>query len=188
MARRFLKRHLPDFHKLRARRELRLLGRLLEDPFLLHLNRRSVAGGVACGVFVAFMPVPGHMLIAAALAIALRFNLILSVILVWITNPITMPPIYYFTYVVGTWILGTPLTANTGFEPTLHWFWHEFERIWKPLMVGSLTVGALLSLASYGAVHLLWRLHILRQLKRRRERRAARNHPVIGDHQGQSGR
>ena len=184
MPRRFLKKHLPDFHKLRARRELRWLGRLIEDPYLLHLNRRSVAGGVACGLFVAFVPMLGHMLLAAVLAVLFRTNLLISVALVWITNPITMPPIFYFTYLVGTWIVGSPEIAHIGFEPNLPWFWGQFARIWKPLLVGSLSVGSVLALVGYGTVHLLWRLYILRQLKRRRKRRAARSPPVIEEHQG----
>lgn len=185
MPRRFLKKYLPEFHKIRARRELRWLGRLLEDPYLLHLNRRSVAGSVACGLFVAFIPIPGQMLLAAVLAILFRTNLVIAVALVWITNPITMPPVFYFTYLVGTWLIGSPATAHIGFEPSLHWFWEQLGRIWKPLIVGSLSVGSLLALAGYGTVQLLWRLHILRQLKRRRKRRAARIQPVIdGEHQG----
>lgn len=183
MPRRFLKKYLPDFQQIRTRRELRWLGRLLEDPYLLHLNRRSVAGGVACGLFVAFIPLPGQMLMAATLAVLFRTNLVLSVALVWVTNPITMPPIFYFTYRVGIWVLGSPVTARIGFEPSLSWFWEQFERIWEPLLVGSLSVGSLLALVGYGAVQLLWRLHIARQLKRRRKRRAARSHPVIEEHQ-----
>lgn len=184
MPRRFIKRYLPDFHAIRARREIRWLGRLLEDPYLLHLNRRSVAGGVACGLFVAFIPLPGQMPLAALIAVVLRANLLLAVALVWITNPITMPAIFYFTYVTGTWIIGAPVTAHIGFEPSLHWFWEQFERIWKPLIVGSLSVGFVLALAGYGAVHLLWRLHIVRQLRHRRNRRANRAHSAMGERQG----
>ncbi|MDN5848735.1 MAG: DUF2062 domain-containing protein [Nitrococcus sp.] len=132
MPRQFLKQHLPNVDKVLARRELRPLGRLLDDPYLLHLNRRSVAGGVACGLFVAFIPLPGQMLMAAMLAILLRANLVISVALVWITNPITMPPFFYLSYIVGTWVIGSPVTIHFGFEPTVHWFWAQFARIWNP--------------------------------------------------------
>ncbi|HKJ95464.1 MAG TPA: DUF2062 domain-containing protein [Gammaproteobacteria bacterium] len=175
MPRQFLKRHLPNAHAIRGRRELRLLGRLLEDPFLLHLNRRSVAGGVAVGLFVAFVPLPIQMPMAAAFAVLFRVNLILSVALVWVSNPVTIPPLFYFTYLVGTWVLGTPVLA-TGFRPSLAWFWHQLEAIWQPLFLGSFIVGVVTALAGYGAVHLIWRLHILWHLKRRRERRVRRQH------------
>lgn len=184
MPRRLLKKYLPDFQKLRARRELRWLGRLLDDPYLLRLNRRSIAGGVACGLFVGLLPIPGHMLLATVLAIRFRINLLLAVALVWISNPITMPAIFYFNYLVGTWIIGSPEAAHVGFEPSLHWFWEQLGRVWKPLLIGSLSVSSLVALASYGAVQLLWRLRIARQLRRRRKRRAARSHLAAGEHRG----
>lgn len=62
----------------------------------------------AVGVFTSFLPLPGQMVIAALLALWLRCNLPLSIILVWISNPITMPAIFYSTYKLGAWILGTP--------------------------------------------------------------------------------
>ncbi len=172
MPRQLLKRYLPEPHRVIRRRELRWLGKLLDDPFLLHLNRRSVAGGVAVGLFTAFIPLPVQMLIAAGLAIVLRVNLILSVVLVWVSNPLTMPAMFYFAYMVGTWMIGVPV-FHTGFEPSLSWFWHEIGVIWKPLFLGSLTTGSLVALAGYGAVQLAWRLYIVRHL-RHRQRRATR--------------
>jgi len=171
MPRRLLRRHLPDIGRIRGQAGFGILSRLLEDPFLLHLNRRSVAGGVAVGLFVAFLPMPGQMAVAALLAVLLRVNLIISVVLVWISNPITIPPMFYFSYVVGTWLLGSPV-VHTAFEPTLAWVIHEFTQIWRPLLLGSLAIGTLVSLAGYGAANLVWRAHVVRELRRRRVSRA----------------
>lgn len=174
MPRRLLQRYLPDFHELRQRRGVRVLGRLLDDPFLLHLNRRSVAGGVAIGLFVAFLPLPLQMLMAAGLAIVIRVNLIIAVVLVWVSNPLTMAPMFYFSYIVGTWLIGPPV-FHTGFEPTLAWFWSELRAIWRPLLLGSTVVGGVVAMAAYGVVNLLWRLYIIRALAHRaRRHRAAR--------------
>jgi uncharacterized protein (DUF2062 family) len=173
MPRKFLKRLLPGPERLRSNRQVRLFGRLLEDPFLLHLNRRSVAGGIAVGLFMAFMPVPIQMLLAALASILLRVNIILAVTLVWITNPVTIPPIFFFTYSVGTWILGAPVNP-AAFEPTLEWFWSRFADIWQPLVLGSVLVGGVVSLAAYGLIHLLWRMHVLRHWQRRRQARQQR--------------
>lgn len=170
MPRKFLKRYLPDPKALLARRELRHLGKLLEDPYLLHLNRWSVAGGAALGLFVAFIPLPGQMLIAAALAIYFRVNLVISVVMVWVTNPLTMPPIYYFCYRVGSWILGPPEGARP-FQPRIEWFWEELNVIWQPFLLGSLLMGLLSAGLAYGVVQMLWRLHIVRAVRRRRDRR-----------------
>lgn len=169
MPRKLIRRLLPDASTLRARRELRFLGRLLDDPYLLHLNRRSVAGACALGLFVAFIPAPGQMAIAALLAILLRVNLIISVAMVWTTNPITMPPIYYFCYRVGTMLLGTKERAP--FQLTLEWFWHELGSIWQPLLLGCLVVGTIVAALAFLTVHLLWRLFVIRAYQQRRQRR-----------------
>jgi hypothetical protein len=107
------------------------------------------------------------MLIAAAAAIWLRINLPVAVVMVWITNPVTVPPMFFFTYKVGTWMLGTPRHRFT-FELSLNWLMSETRAIWLPLLVGSLFVGALLGIAVYAAVRLIWRMYIIR--KRRRVR------------------
>ncbi|WP_159217560.1 DUF2062 domain-containing protein, partial [Klebsiella pneumoniae] len=81
---------------------------VLYNPNLWCLNRRSAAGAFAVGLFMAFVPLPSQMIMAAGLAIVLGVNLPLSIALVWITNPITMPVIFYFTYKLGAWLMGTP--------------------------------------------------------------------------------
>lgn len=169
MPRKFLQRLLPDPATLRTRRELKFLGKLLDDPFLLHLNRRSVAGACALGLFIAFIPVPGQMAIAALFAILLRVNLVISVAAVWITNPITMPPIFYFCYRVGSLLLGAK--ERIPFRLTLEWFWQELGIIWQPFLLGCFLVGLSVSALGYATVHMLWRLYIVRELRRRRRRR-----------------
>jgi uncharacterized protein len=47
-----------------------------------------------------YMPPIGQMFMAAAAAIVLRVNLPISVALVWITNPLTIPPMFYFAYLL----------------------------------------------------------------------------------------
>lgn len=171
MARQFLKRYLPDHQQIREHKHLRVFGERLHDPNLWHLNRRSVAGAMGIGVFVAFIPVPAQMILAAAAAIWLRVNLPLAVAMVWITNPITMPPIFYGTYKVGAWLLNMP-AKPVEFEPSLSWVLHETNALWWPLLLGSLAMGAVLGVAVYGAVRLAWRLYVIRK-RRTRLRRPA---------------
>lgn len=176
MPKRYLKRIMPDHGKLRSHRSLRVFGARLHDPNLWHLNRRSVAGGLGVGVFVAFIPLPAQMLIAASLSLWMRINLPLAVAAVWITNPITMPPIFYFTYRVGDWMLHNwPFNLLIDLSPADDWFLLNLGAYGGALLLGSLTVGTLLGLLTYGLVRLIWRLHVLNLLRRRRNRpRAAR--------------
>lgn len=63
---------------------------------------RAIALGLAVGVLVAFSPTIGlQMIIAGFLAAALRANPAPAVAAVWITNPVTIPPIFAATYSLG---------------------------------------------------------------------------------------
>src|SRR3546814_2139222 len=98
MPRRLFKRYMPDPASIREHKSLRFLGSLLHDPNLWHLNRHSVARAMAVGLFAAFLPIPLQMLLAAALAITVRGNLPIAVSLVWLTNPLTIPAVFFCSY------------------------------------------------------------------------------------------
>lgn len=177
MPRRIIKRYLPDHGKFREHPHLRRFGARLQDGNLWHLNRRSVSGGVALGLFCALLPLPLQMLIAGGLAIWLRVNLPISVALVWITNPLTMGPIWYVSYLIGAWLMGLP-ARDIHVELSLHSLLTTMHGVWKPLALGSVVLGTLLALLGFLLVRLSWRLYVLQQrraaLKRCAERRLAR--------------
>lgn len=160
MPRRLIKAYMPDPKQLRKQRALRFFGERLHDPALWHLSRRSVALGLALGVFSAFMPIPFQMVLAALLALWFCGNLPLAVITVWITNPITIPPIFYFAYRFGAWMLDSqPL--NLQFELSWEWLSYNLGIIWQPLLLGSLTLGTVLGLLTYVLVSQIWRGSVL---------------------------
>jgi len=167
MMKRFLQRHLPDPHQLRTHKRLRFLGELLHDPRLWHFSRRSTVRGLAAGAFYAFVPFPWQMLLAAATAAWLRFNLPVAVAMVWITNPLTIPPIFYFNYRFGAWLLGRP-TLDWAFEPSLDWLLRQAGDVGWPLLVGSMATAVLAGIATFVIAHLLWRWHIIARFRRRR--------------------
>ena len=176
MAKKFIRRIMPDHRQIREHRQLRFFGTLLHDPNLWHLNRRSASGAFAIGIFLAFIPMPFQMIPAAAAAILLRVNLPLSVALVWISNPLTMPALYYFTYRVGTWLLGVPPQTEEGlsFDFSWEWFSTSIGAIWQPLYLGSLLTAILLSSMAYFAVRGLWQLHLVQHYKTRKRLRRLR--------------
>ena len=171
MAKHLIKRITPDHDTIRNHKHLQIFGQLLHDANLWHLNRRSAAGAFAVGLFMAFVPVPFQMLLAAGGAIIFRVNLPLSVALVWITNPVTMTPIFYFAYLVGTVFVGQPPQT---FEIELSWAWlmQYLGDNWAPFLLGCLICGSVGALAGYFIIRALWRWHIVQHLKRRRKRRA----------------
>ena len=174
MARKFIRRYLPHPHAIRDHKSLRMLSTRLHDPNLWHLNRHSVSTAMFVGVFVAFIPLPLQMLIAAAAAIMLRCNVALAVVLVWITNPLTMPPIYYATYRLGAQMLGLRPQASDC-ELSLNWLEHQMSVIWQPLLLGSFSTGLVLGTLAFILTRLAWRIGVqLKWRQRQRERRDAK--------------
>lgn len=166
MPKKFLKRYLPEHRVFREHNRLRHFSARLHDPNIWHLNRRSVSWGMAVGTFLAFLPMFGQMFLAAAAAIYLRVNLPLTVACVWITNPFTAAPIFYFNYRVGTWILGEP-SAAFELQLSLEWLVDELSEIWQPLLLGCVVVGLIGAHLAFGLVRLAWRVHVIGQWQRR---------------------
>lgn len=177
MPKKFIKRYMPNHESIRSNKQLnKVFGTLLHDPNLLHLNRRSVSMAFFVGLFMAFVPLPTQMIMAAAIAILVRCNLPIAIGLVWITNPVTMPPIFYFAYKVGTWILGAPEHA---FNIELSWDWiaTELAAIWEPFLLGCAISGLIFGTLGYATIRLLWRLHIVSAIKERRRKRLQKTKP-----------
>ncbi len=169
----FFKHSLPHISLFKSHPKLnKFFGKLLHNPNLWHLNRHSLAGGMAVGLFVAFVPFPGQMLLAAGLAILFSVNLPLSVSLVWVTNPLTIPPAFYLAYKLGAMLLGLPTQAlEFGFSP--EWFFHTLANIWQPLLLGCFVFASISALIGYWLVIFLWRLQVARLWQIRREKRRA---------------
>jgi len=169
MAKKFLRKFLPHPDVITRNRWIKMLGPRLQDPSLWHINRRSCSLAVALGMFCAFIPVPFQMLIAAVGAVLLRVNILVAVPMVWVSNPVTMGPMYFFCYLIGANILGTE-PAGFEFELSFDWLLNELIAIWQPFLLGCLIVGLIASLLSFVLVRILWHLHILSHIKARAER------------------
>ena len=174
MPKRLLKRFMPEHRVIREHKHLQWLGAHLHDPNLWHLNRKSVPGAFSVGLFMAFVPVPFQMVLAAITAIIVRVNLPISVALVWITNPLTMAPIFYLAYKVGSLVLGQ-VPEDIEFEFTMEWMASQLDDIWQPFLLGCLIFGSLASLTGNLLVRNLWRLQVRKNWKLRIEARRRRH-------------
>ncbi len=153
MPRKLFKRYMPDNNKLKEHKLLSWLGEHLHNPNLWHLSRRSAARAFMVGIFCALLPIPGQMAVAAVLALWIGANLPVSVSLVWITNPLTVSPIFFATYKLGSWLLQTD---PVDFQWTLASIEHEIGIIWWPLLFGSLVSGIVLSACAYFLINSFW--------------------------------
>ena len=170
MNRRRFSRWLPSHERLREHKALRPLAPLLGNPALWHLNRRSASGAVGIGLLMAWIPLPCQMLLSALAATWLRANLPVAVSLVWLTNPFTMPPLFYLAYQCGSRLLGMP---PVEFQPQLEWQWlmGVMQEIGIPFLLGSAVLGLGCSLLGFLAVRLAWRISVQRRWQVRRQRR-----------------
>lgn len=159
MPRRFFRKFALKREHFRGKWWLEPFDHLLHDPHLWGIRRRTVVPAFALGLFVAYLPFPGHMLTAALLAIVLRVNIPVAAASVWVSNPVTMGPMFYAGFEVGRVLLRLP-PQDFEFEMSFAWLGERFAYIWQPMLLGCVLLGAILSLLGYIGLDLLWRSSI----------------------------
>ena len=170
MPKKILRRFLPDPHKILHVRPIRWMGPLLKDPNLFHINRASISTSFFIGLFCAFLPIPGQTLVAVLLALIFRSNLPLAVALIWISNPLTITPMFLFAYNVGTWLLGQR-ESHLVIELSWDWAIAQGSRIWLPLLTGSLVCGLVSGIMGYLTNLNLWRWKVVKNWGIRQKKR-----------------
>jgi uncharacterized protein (DUF2062 family) len=176
MIQRYLKRLLPDAQQLKQDSSLSIIRAYLLNPLLWRINRRSIAKGVAIGLFLAFVPLPIQMLLAALLAIIFSANLPIAVALTWVTNPFTFLPINYFIYKVGQRLLGN-LSAyqaipdfefsKQSWQDIIQQFFQWLQSAGKPFLIGLPVVAISASVLGYVLTHLIWRALLYWRVKKK---------------------
>lgn len=117
-------------------------------------NRKMVSKGVLIGLFIAFIPMPMQMLAVVSVIPFARFNVPIALSMCWLSNPFTMPAMYYMEYLTGSFLLGMEASPV---ELTLEWFSDNIGNIFIPLYVGTAFYSVFGSILGYYLVNLLWR-------------------------------
>jgi uncharacterized protein (DUF2062 family) len=179
MPRKFFKKYLPSHESVRNNRHMARFGSFLHHPNLWHLNRHSVAGGVAVGMFSGLVPGPLQMLAAALLAVPLRVNLPVALATTLYTNPFTIGPLYVLAYLLGRFIIGGDARVM---GPPPEWQWSQlldsleaFLRwimsMGTPLAVGLVALALGLAALGYACVQIGWRAHVIHAWRKRARQR-----------------
>ncbi len=116
-----------------------------QAAYLSHRLRRlpgtptKIAMGFACGAAISFTPfIFFHFILAGALALLMRANIIASAVGTAIGNPWTFPFIWILIFETGVWILGidraTALPDKIGFT----YLKNHFFDVFVPMIVGGL--------------------------------------------------
>ncbi|MFZ4536104.1 DUF2062 domain-containing protein [Propionivibrio sp.] len=145
----------PSREELEANRWLSTLAPHLADPKLWHWSRRGVAAGVAIGLFIGLAIPVAQILLAAAAAVFLRANVAVAAAGTLVTNPLTVPPIYYAAYQLGAWATGTPVPAVFSFTDPAS-IWENLGTIGLPLFTGLGITATVAALASYLLISQAW--------------------------------
>lgn len=137
-------------------------------PEYLSTNRKMVSRAVLLGIFIAFIPMPMQMAAVIAFMPFFKFNVPIGLAMCWLSNPFTMPPMYYMEYLTGSFFLNI---KPAPVEMTLQWFSDNLEKIFIPLYTGTLFYSVVGSLAAYWAVNHFWRGSVHRDRKLHRDDR-----------------
>ncbi len=117
-------------------------------------NRRSMTRGIAIGWFWGSIPMPMQMGGVLAITPFVKFNVPIAIAFVWLSNPLTYPPIFYGEYLIGNFLLGRE--SIEGIELTMQWFHAHWGQIATSLYVGAFFVATVLNVGVYALVNWLW--------------------------------
>ncbi|WMW80648.1 DUF2062 domain-containing protein [Undibacterium cyanobacteriorum] len=203
MPKKFLRRILPDRQTIERIPISRRFTHHFDRSSLWRVEREAVAWGLAAGVFCGMIPGPLQMIAAISLAFFFRLNLPMAVVGTFLTNPLTIVPIYMAAYSLGQWLLGLhgadtkwsslPALPETDWQAPLmsiELWWQWVLDLGLPWVIGMVVLAMSLALSSYLLMQLVWRasrywnllrLQALRRQTSSAERsRSARHHPASG--------
>ena len=126
-------------------------GTLKQRKYLWSFKEHRVVPAILIGSVIAFLPIYGVQLpTVMALAVLLKINLPIIAGLQFVSNPLTLVPIYFANYKVGSWLLGlvgfsSPEASNLIYSV-------------NSTMVGGAVLGITFGLFLYGAylIRLKW--------------------------------
>jgi uncharacterized protein (DUF2062 family) len=149
----------PSREQLEANPWLRRLAPYLADPKLWCWSRRGVAMGVAIGLFIGFLIPIAQILLAAAAAVVLRANVPIAAAGTLVTNPLTVPAIYYGAYQLGAWATGMSATAAVSWADPVSVL-ESLGSIGLPLFTGLAITASFSAVASYLLISRAWIWHV----------------------------
>lgn len=139
----------------------------LEKPDYWTLNRRNVTRAFALGLFLAFVPLPVHLVLAVILALVLRLNIPAAVAGTLLANPLTLVPMYVLAYLLGCQLLGID-ARHFSFELSWDWLTTQLLPVWKPFLLGCLVMGAATAVTGYILLGGIWHLSLVFKYHKRK--------------------
>ncbi len=120
------------------------------DKKYITFDKEMISRAVFIGLFIAFVPMPMQMMAVFLFAPFVRFNVPVAFLICWITNPLTMPMIYYAEYSVGSYILGLEVSTESFSLENIY-------SVLKPLYYGAFVFSITSSSIGYFLVQYFWK-------------------------------
>ncbi len=180
MPRKYFRKYLPTHKSILDNRWIAWCGPWLKHHNLWHLHRRSVAGGVAVGLFAGLVPGPLQIITGVLLAIIFRVNLPVAALVTFYTNPLTIVPLYYVAYRYGALVTMSndadklPSTFSTEGMSYAEWIPALLDwmlSLGKPLAVGLPLLAVTLAALGYLLVDNAWKIYVRLTWRHRQQQR-----------------
>jgi uncharacterized protein (DUF2062 family) len=180
MPRKYFRKYLPTHQSIIDNRWTAWCGPWLKHHNLWHLHRRSVAGGVAVGLFAGLVPGPLQILSSVGLSILFRVNLPVAALTTFYTNPLTIVPLYYLAYRYGALVTmhdatdHLPATFSMSGHSMTSWIPALLDwmvALGKPLAVGLPLLAITLAAIGYLLVDNAWKIYVRFTWYRRHQQR-----------------
>ncbi|WP_321503179.1 DUF2062 domain-containing protein [Breoghania sp.] len=137
----------------------------------------AIALGFAAGAFASFTPFVGfHFLLGFIIAALLGGNILSSALGTAVGNPLTFPLIWTSTYRLGRLVLGHANGQHPHHKLNLDLLSQSFDAIWpifKPMLIGSIPLGAIAAAISYFVIYGMVRTYQMARRERLSARREA---------------
>lgn len=131
-------------------------------------------------MFCGLIPGPLQVLGCVIACVIFRVNLPVAVVATFYTNPFTIVPLYVAAYWIGGSLLGydgkfvyPPEMGDQSLTEWAHALLGWLAGLGTPLALGLLVLATLLAAAGYLIVWMVWRWHLVREYRRRKQQRPA---------------
>lgn len=172
MGKRYLSKLLPSPQQIASMRLMKLFGQRASSPVLWYVNRRSVSKAIFIGSFFGLLPIPFHSLFILLAVLYLQINLPIALALAWLCNPLTLVPIIYTGFWIGTGIFRIPMVTKTILLEQMHQLVDWLTTLGSspldlslaiPLLTGLLIEALLLASLLFFMIQFIWQRRILRR-------------------------
>jgi uncharacterized protein (DUF2062 family) len=148
---------------------------------IVSFKREPLARGFAYGLFCSLIPGPLQMLGALVLSAKYKGNVIAAFIATFVSNPITILPLYVLAFLIGAAVIPGQQELAPFASVTNHAFGSTdffialtawMQTLGWPLVVGLPILGGVMAMNGYVIVQILWLWPVWLRLRRMRKMRS----------------